>query len=100
MRPASALVYSTYLGGTEDDSPRGIAVDSRRQRVCHRRNASRADFPTTAGAFAGRISGNYDIFVTKLNAAGSALAYSTFIGGTQVDNGERIAVDAEQSARM
>ena len=56
------------------------------------------DFPTTAGAFERTLRGNYDIFVTKLNATGSALVYSTFLGGTQVDNGERVAVDAGGNA--
>jgi hypothetical protein len=93
----SALVYSTYLGGTEYDSPRGIAVDAGGNAYVIGETLS-ADFPTTAGAFRRTYSGNYDMFVTKLNAAGSALAYSTFIGGTQVDNGERVAVDAGGNA--
>ena len=57
-----------------------------------------ADFPTTAGAFRRASAGAYDMFVTKLNPAGTALAYSTFLGGTQVDNGEAIAVDAGGNA--
>ena len=93
----SALVYSTYLGGTEDDSPRGIAVDAGGNAYVVGETLS-VDFPTTTGAFRRTYSGNYDIFVTKLNAAGSALAYSTFIGGTQVDNGERVAVDTGGNA--
>ena len=93
----SALVYSTYLGGTDYDSPRGIAVDAGGNAYVIGETLS-PDFPTTAGAFRRTYSGNYDIFVTKLNAAGSALAYSTFIGGTQVDNGERVAVDAGGNA--
>ena len=93
----SALVYSTYLGGTDYDSPRGIAVDAGGNAYVSGETLS-ADFPTTAAAFRRTYSGNYDIFVTKLNAAGSALAYSTFLGGTQVDNGERIAVDAAGNA--
>ena len=47
------------------------------------------DFPTTAGAFRRTQRGDYDIFVTKLNPAGSALSYSTYLGGTAVDNGGR-----------
>jgi hypothetical protein len=93
----SALVYSTYLGGTEYDSPRGIAVDAGGNAYVTGETLS-PDFPTTTGAFRRTYSGNYDIFVTKLTAAGSALAYSTFLGGTQVDNGERVAVDAGGNA--
>jgi hypothetical protein len=93
----SALVYSTYLGGTEYDSPRGIAVDAGANAYVTGETLS-PDFPTTTGAFRRTYSGNYDLFVTKLNATGSALTYSTFLGGTQVDNGERIAVDASGNA--
>jgi beta-propeller repeat-containing protein len=93
----SALVYSTYLGGTDYDSPRGIAVDAGGNAYVMGETLS-PDFPTTAGAFDRTYNTNYDIFVTKLNAAGSALTYSTFIGGTQVDNGERIAVDSGGNA--
>src|SRR4051812_24634424 len=93
----SALVYSTYLGGTEYDSPRGIAVDAGGRAYITGETLS-PDFPTTTGAFRRSYSGNYDIFVTKLNASGSTLAYSTFIGGTQVDNAERVAVDSSGNA--
>ena len=93
----SALVYSTYLGGTDYDSPRGIAVDAGGNAYVIGETLS-ADFPTTAGAFRRTSAGSYDIFVTKLNATGSALAYSTFLGGAQVDNGERVAVDAGGNA--
>ena len=89
----SALVYSTFLGGTDIDDARGIAVDGSGNAYVTGETTS-PDFPTTAGAFARTIHGAYDVFVTKLNASGSALVYSTYLGGTNVDNGERIAVDA------
>ena len=44
-----------------------------------------ADFPTTSGAFDRTFNGATDAFVTKLNASGSALAYSTFLGGPKID---------------
>ena len=78
----SALVYSTYLGGTDIDSPRGIAVDGSRQRVRDRRDASRATSRRRRARSAARARGEYDMFVTKLNPTGSALVYSTFLGGT------------------
>ena len=93
----SALVYSTYLGGTDYDSPRGIAVDAGGRAYIAGETLS-GDFPTTTAAFRRTSGGSYDIFVTKLNASGSALAYSTFVGGTQVDNAERISVDAGGNA--
>src|SRR4051812_27970997 len=93
----SALLYSTYLGGTDYDDPRGIAVDGAGNAYVAGDTVS-VDFPTTAGAFSRTNRGAYDMFVTKLNTAGTALAYSTSIGGTQVDNGERVAVDAAGNA--
>jgi hypothetical protein len=93
----SALNYSTYLGGIDIDSPRGIAVDGSGSAYIDGETLS-ADYPTTAGAFSRTHRGEYDVFVTKLNATGTALAYSTFLGGTAVDNGERVSVDAAGSA--
>ena len=53
-----------------------------------------ADYPTTPGAFDRTFNGgDFDAFVTKLNASGSALAYSTFLGGTDSDGSSGIAVD-------
>ena len=93
----SALVYSTYLGGTDIDDAYGIAVDGSGNAYIVGETAS-ADYPTTAGAFSRTYHGNNDIFLSKLNATGSALVYSTFLGGTLVDNGERVAVDASGNA--
>ena len=93
----SALTYSTYLGGTDIDSPRGITVDGSGSAYVVGETPS-GDFPTTAGAFSRTSSGQYDMFVTKLNPTGSALVYSTFVGGTQVDNGQGVAVDSGGNA--
>src|SRR5439155_17628970 len=56
------------------------------------------DFPTTAGAFQTTLGGDLDAFVTKLNPTGSALVYSTFLGGSAFDEGLGIAVDAAGNA--
>ncbi len=93
----SALVYSTYLGGTDYDAARGIAVDGTGNAYVAGETLS-GDFPTTAGAFDRTRGGEYDMFVTKLNTTGSALVYSTFIGGARVDNGGRLTVDNGGSA--
>ena len=150
----SALVYSTYLGGTDIDAPRGIAVDGsgnayvtgetlstdfpttagafqphrarpvrRLRHQAQRRPARRwstrptsaarqvdngervavdgggnayvlgssssTDFPTTPGAFDTTANGGFDATLTKLNPAGSALVYSTFLGGPDFDGGQR-----------
>jgi hypothetical protein len=90
----SALTYSTYLGGTGSELPGRLALDSGGNVYASGSTAS-FDFPTTAGAFqTAKASGGFDAFVTKLNAAGSALLYSTYLGGTFGDDyGEGIAVD-------
>ncbi|HET6172388.1 MAG TPA: SBBP repeat-containing protein [Gaiellales bacterium] len=93
----SALTYSTYLGSTDIDSPRGITVDGSGSAYVVGETPG-ADFPTTAGAFQRTRNSPYDMFVTKLNPTGTALAYSTFLGGSGVDDGQRIAVDAGGNA--
>jgi len=98
----SALVYSTYLGGTSVDEGYGIAVDSSGNAyVTGQTNSS--NFPTTAGAFQTTLvalSGSYNAFVTKLNPSGSALVYSTYLGGSSYDKGLGIAVDSSGNAYM
>src|SRR5215208_2746709 len=87
----SRLVYSTYLGGTNRDLGFDIAVDGMSRAHVTGRTSS-TDYPTTTGAFDRTPNGESDAFVTKLNASGSALAYSTFLGGTSFDQGLAIAV--------
>jgi hypothetical protein len=87
----SALRYSTFLGGTSEDAGLGIAVDESGRAYVTGVTVS-ADYPTTQGAFDTSYNGGFDVIVTKLNASGSKLAYSTFLGtGNEVGNG--IAVD-------
>jgi hypothetical protein len=77
---SASLVYSTYLGGSGDDYGNGIAVDSTGDAYVVGATYS-TNFPTTAGAF--QVTGNNnDAFVTKINPTGSALVYSTLLGGT------------------
>jgi uncharacterized repeat protein (TIGR01451 family) len=102
LNPAgSALAYSTYLGGSNDEEGYGIAVDTAGSAYLTGRTHS-GDFPTTAGAFDTTLGGpfNEDAFVTKLNPAGSALAYSTYLGGSSFEFGYGIAVDAAGSAYL
>jgi hypothetical protein len=96
----SRLVYSTYLGGTNRDLGFDIAVDGMSRAHVTGRTSS-TDFPTTTGAFDTTFNfgiNGVDAFVTKLNASGSALAYSTFLGGTDGDQGLGIAVDGSGGA--
>jgi hypothetical protein len=93
------LVYSTYLGGTGDDEGHAIAVDSCGEAFVAGDTYS-TDFPTTAGVFDKSYKGSEDVFVTKLNASGSALVYSTYLGGTADEPywSASIAVDSDGDA--
>jgi hypothetical protein len=93
----TALVYSTYLGGSNIDAGLGIAVDSAGNAYVTGFTGS-FNFPTTPGAFQTASGGGCDAFVTKLNATGTALAYSTYLGGGGSDEGCGIAVDSAGNA--
>jgi hypothetical protein len=92
----SALVYSTYLGGSGVDYGYGIAVDSSGNAYVTGRTYS-TDFPT-ANPLQASYKGELDAFVAKLNPAGSALVYSTYLGGDRYDEGNSIAVDPSGNA--
>ena len=92
----SALVYSTYLGGSGEDSGQGIAVDSSGNAYVTGSTQS-TNFPT-ANAFQAAFGGTRDAFVTKLNTAGSALVYSTYLGGSGNEYGNGIGVDSSGNA--
>jgi Beta-propeller repeat len=92
-RQGTALVYSTYLGGTNDDfGGKSIAVDATGHAYVTGDTVS-ADFPTTPNAFQRTNNGGGDVFVTKLNRRGSALRYSTFLGGGGSEQSPDIAID-------
>jgi len=96
----TALVYSTYLGGYSEDDGTGIAVDGAGHAYVTGDTAS-PDFPTTPGALQpGYGGGAYDTFVAKLNAGGTALVYSTYLGGGHWDSGNGIAVDGAGHATV
>lgn len=103
----TALVYSTYLGGTGDDEAVRVAVDSSGQAYVAGFTNS-LDFPT-AGPLQGSNGGGacgttaypapcYDAFVAKLNASGSNLVYSTYLGGTGDDFSTSITADSSGNA--
>ena len=88
----NGFVYSTYLGGGADDTGLGIAVDTAGNAYVTGWTDS-TDFPTTASAFQ-TDQPDRDAFVTKINSTGTALVYSTYLGGSGIDEGQAIAVDA------
>ena len=92
----SSLVFSTYFGGISSDTGQGIAVNDAGQAFIVGTTLS-PNLPTK-NPFQPSIGGANDAFVAKFNAAGSALEYSTWLGGTSVENGLAIAVDGAGSA--
>ncbi|MCE3294945.1 MAG: cell surface glycoprotein (s-layer protein) related protein [Crocinitomicaceae bacterium] len=94
----TALVYSTYVGGSGNDVGRGIALDASGNAYIIGYTSS-SNYDVTAGVFQSTKGGvTDDVFVTKLNATGSALLYSTYIGGSGTDLGRAIALDASGNA--
>jgi hypothetical protein len=95
----TALVYSTYLGGTGDDLGDGIAVDSAGNAFITGTTRS-TDFPTVKAINASHSGAAHipDAFVSKINASGTALVYSTYLGGTSYDYGVGIAADNDGNA--
>jgi len=101
----SALVYSTYLGGSGQDLAYGIAVDSAGNAYVAG-NTGSSNFPITPKAFQTVCNGgvspcgdpNRDAFVSKINPTGSALVYSTYLGGSGDDIADSIAVDSAGNA--
>jgi hypothetical protein len=92
----NSLVYSTYLGGTGYDFGRGISNDAAGAAYVTGYTGS-TDFPVESG-YQETFQGNYDVFATKLTAAGNTVAYSTYLGGNDSDYGSAIVVDASGSA--
>jgi hypothetical protein len=93
-----SLIYATYLGGTDQDLGTGIAIDSLGSAYLTGRTLG-SDFPVTTGAAQDTApGGSADAFVTKLTPNGAGLAYSTYLGGGDQDNGEAIAVDSAGAA--
>ena len=95
----TALAYAGYIGGTADDRGQGIAVDAAGNAyVTGLTDSPEASFPVTVGPDLTFNGGFRDVFVAKVNADGAALAYAGYIGGTESDRGQGIAVDAAGNA--
>ena len=98
---AGSLVYSTYLGGSNEDSGWGfgVAVDEAGNAYVTS-NTSSVDFPVTGGAFQSGLAGQTNAFVAKVDPSGGSLIYSTYLGGSDIDAGSGIALDAEGNAYL
>jgi hypothetical protein len=98
LSPAgTSLEYSTYLGGSGEENAYGIAVDSAGSAYVTGDTAS-MDFPVVGAYQPNLASNNYDVFITKLAPTGDSLVYSTYFGGTGTDQGYAIAVDNSGAA--
>jgi hypothetical protein len=92
------LVYSTYLGGADDDGGNGIAVD-KKGAVYITGSTSSANFPLKK-AMSGKRKGSMDVFLTKISPTGASLIYSTYLGGNSWETGMGIAVDDENAVYL
>ncbi|MEP6819897.1 MAG: SBBP repeat-containing protein, partial [bacterium] len=93
----NALAYSGFLGGEENDSVQGVAVDS--TGIAYVTGGTKSiGFPTTVNAYQPNRAGDTDAFLAKINSAGSALLYATYLGGSGTDRGSGVAIDANGNA--
>jgi hypothetical protein len=93
----SAMVYFTFLGGSQADSATAVAVDAAGSAYVAGSTSS-GDFPVTQGAFQTQPGGGADGFVAKLNPSGSAFEYVTYLGGNRLENVAGLAIDAKGDA--
>ncbi len=98
----TALVYAGFIGGVNDDRGNAIALEQGCASNCAayitgETSSPEGSFPDTAGPDVTH-NGGVDAFVAKVNAAGSALVYAGYIGGSGTDRGKGIAVDGDGSA--
>jgi len=87
----NGLVYSGFLGGEENDSVEGIVIDANNEAYVTGGTKSNS-FPTSVGTYQGSRAGDTDGFLTRINASGSALLYSTFLGGAGTDRGSGVVL--------
>ncbi|MGB7713039.1 MAG: SBBP repeat-containing protein [Microcoleus sp.] len=92
------LAYSTYLGGSGNDTANHMTVDS--TGAAYIIGTTVNNFTTTPGAYKTRPAGGTDFLVTKINPEGTALVYSTYIGGSGNEYGFGIAVDNQGNAYL
>jgi hypothetical protein len=97
---AGQMVYCGYIGGSEPDRGRGVAVDGQGQAYVYgwTRSKEKDGFPVTVGPDVTYNGGTSDTFICKVDAAGDSLLYCGYIGGRRHDEGKAVAVDATGAA--
>lgn len=99
FNPSGSVIYSTYLGGSKADYGHSVAADEAGN--CYITGVTTSNNFPVANAFQEVLHGGSDAFVTKLNPDGSAIVYSTYLGGSSIENsqsGGGIAVDTHGNA--
>jgi hypothetical protein len=92
----NALEYATYLGGSDDDLPRDLTIDDNGYAYIVGMTRS-TDFPINNAIQATHKGGRYDTFITKLSPEGNQLDFSTYLGGGNIEQGNSIALDADNN---
>jgi hypothetical protein len=93
LNPAGTeVVYATYLGGSDLEIGRSLAVDNTGVAYVAGWTSS-TNFPATPGAAQTAIGGNYDAFVAAINPDGKSLRYATYVGGTRSESGAALTLD-------
>jgi len=93
----NGLAYSTFIGAEDNDSTEGVAVDSSGSAYLTGGTKSQG-FPVTGTGFQTTRSGDTDGYLMRLNSTGTALIYSTYIGGSGTDRGSGVAIDSNGNA--
>lgn len=88
------LLYSTLLGGSDTDLVYAAAIDADGNAIVVGQTYS-SDFPATAGAFDTTANGSGDAFVAKINLSANAIAWATYLGGSEADTASGVAVDED-----
>src|SRR5205814_4000766 len=96
----SALVYSSYLGGNGFDSAYDVAIDGSGNAYVVGSTSSTDFIGVTAGSLQASLVAGFDAFIVKMNAAGTALTYSTYFSGSAGAGAFGVAVDASGNAFM
>jgi hypothetical protein len=91
------LIYSTFIGGTNDEYSHGVVIDTLGNAYITGSTLSN-DFPISKNANDTTHNGYGDVFVLKLNSNGSSIIYSTFIGGSDVECGISIQIDSKNNS--
>jgi len=94
-----ALLYSTFIGGSSNEGASSVKVDSEGNAYLIGYSYS-PDFPTTPGAFDRSLDGVSDAVVVKVNPNGTALVYSTFVGGSRYEQVATMEIDSDGNAYL